>query len=378
MRYGVLFQALSICVMLFQSFFAARYIGLSSFGSQMLLIAPAFLAQALVETAIQAELNTGGRQGQITINLGHMAASAAIGSGVFVIAIVLSGIAFNVLVMCFAVVYLYYAATMGIVFATRDLRAAAFSCAALFMAYVSAFFVADLLLGHSQIVLANLLGFAFGAVIATLSLLRKTRIVFVWEKPSIAGLVAGFSFRLPVVAFSSVSTMVLGAIGAAPHRIGEFRVFVSALNAGRYFNPVPVAQIQKSIEDWARDSAVPDGFKLGKIYIVATVGYGVLLVALFPTAYSWVFGTPTFTRPETGLAVGFLLLQPISYAAMAFARTRGRNSAVPSIICAAAMLAIFYFAVIMGYEPFFAMGLSSTIAAVFLCAAAAFYARIRP
>lgn len=304
------FQASSIALMLFQSFAVPFFIGVAAFGAQMLFLTPVFLAQALLEPSYQAETNAGCADGRCRLNITSVLVQAAILMG---IAIPLSIGDYGTLsLILVAVAYTAYTVLLAVIFALKETALAALARHISLAAYVVAFAMAMYLRAPGEIVIANIGAFITASIAVGGILVAKRAVSFYWSLPHFGTLMGGLSFRLPTISFSGLATIMLGYAGAPASVIGEFRIFMAAIGAGRYFNMVPLPSLQTAIH---RFSINEDRSLIGmaRLYMASFAVFTVAMVVLFPVAYSLAFGEPSFSRTALIFASFFVLVQPLSY-----------------------------------------------------------------
>lgn len=304
------FQASGVLLMFFQSFLVPYIIGVAPFGAQMLFLAPVFLAQALLEPSYQAEMNAAGTDGKSSINLSSIGSQALILMG-FAIPFSVGPYSTRLLVLL-AAGYCTFTALQAAAFAIRDVRLAAVSRHVALVTYLITFTGAVWVNAHGEIIWAHAVSLLVASAYTGLALAKKNVLTVRFGGIAIAPLLGGLTFRLPTISFSSLATILLGYAGAPMAMIGEFRIFLSAINAGRYFNAVPLPRLQTAIH---RYFAVGDRAltRLSRLYLVSFAVFAITLTVLFPIAYATTFGEPTFGRLSLAFASTFILVQPLSY-----------------------------------------------------------------
>lgn len=361
------FQVGSIILMVFQSFVAPFIIGVASFGAQMLFLAPVFLAQALLEPSYQAELNAAATTGKCRVNISSVCLQSAVLMA-FAVVVTIGEYEIGVLILI-AVFNTVFTMVLAAAFALNDVRSAALARYASLAAYLLVF--GFMVIGgfDGEILVANLAGYVVASVIVGAVLLKSGRIHFYAGRPNFKTLVGGLSYRLPTICFTALTTIILGYAGAAASVIGEFRIFMAAISAGRFFNAVPLARLQAAIQQDVSTEAHSIS-RLLQRYIGSYAAYAAALSLLFPAAYDFAFGSPSFGYLHLLTASTLILAQPLAYFVFA-ARPHSwlTTLAFPVTLSIAAML-IFYLATIWSGSPIFAVSASiSTSITVYLLVA---------
>lgn len=355
------YQIGSILLLLTQSFVAPIIIGLASFGSQVLFLAPLLLCQALFESASQAEMNEGQRDGGVaSINVPTILLPGVV---LTIIALVLNDwISDRPLWLAGAVIaaYFTYTVLLAFAFASSQSRLCAQANFGLCAGYAMAFAASLRYAPGYELITANIVAFGAGAIILAFN--SKCRFTLEWGRPHFGAVLASASYKLPIICFNSLTTVLLGLTGASASTIGQFRIVLSAINAGRYFNIVPLAKIQAEIHRRSDDLA-----GIAKQYLASFLAFQVAMVTVFPEVYSFLFGDREFTRIAVYFASLFILLQPLTYAAFRRAHLRPGFNAMMSIGVATALVTVF--ALSLGWaEPTMAMAVASVAAVSFYAA----------
>src|SRR5690606_22142791 len=167
-----------------------------------------------------------------------------------------------------AIGYTVYTALLAAIFALKTTALAAIARHAALAAYIITFAAAAHLGAHGEIVIANLASFIVGSVVVGAIIVAKGMITFRFGRPHFAALLGGLTFRLPTISFSGLATILLGYAGASSSTIGAFRIFMAAINAGRYFNLVPLPSLQAATHRFVAegDRSV---FEMAKRYIAS-------------------------------------------------------------------------------------------------------------
>lgn len=123
--------------------------------------------------------------------------------------------------------------------------------------------------------------------------------------------------------------------------IGEFRIFFSAINAGRYFNAVPLPSLQTAMHRYfaTGDRAL---VRLARLYLGSFAVFATTLTLLFPLVYKAAFDEPTFGRLPLLFASTFTLVQPLSYLIYSSRRDSAAFNVTLSVTVSAATAWMFY------------------------------------
>lgn len=359
----IAFQLFSIALMIFQSFFAAYYLGIAMFGAQMLVLAPVFLGQAVFEPYVQALANSNPKTSKVALNPQSFSlVLSGVFLSVFVLGYALSGTSYLLLISTL-LVYLIYTSLMAYAFAQSMHATASTAVVILFLAFVISFLTSDLLLGSNQLVLANLLAFFLSSAYLIFKIFPVIEIEIVNYSNLGSRWYEGVLFRLPVVFFTSVSIILLGLLGVPPTVIGEYRVFLSGISSARYFNLIPLPKLQLALSN-SSGMKFRFGFTTMQLYLASLLVFQLTLIVLFPFFYDTFIGTSSFSRFELGLGVSFVLLQPLAY--KVFWRHRGNyvlNTVVPVAITSF-VLGLFTTFILLSLSPFLSVGLVSMSAVV--------------
>lgn len=363
----IAFQVFSIFLMLFQSFFAAYYLGVSVFGAQMLALAPVFLGQAVFEPYIQSEMNSSLEGDRVGLNLGALFFIVA--SLVFLV-VVLNALLSSqgggwLLLTLFA--YIFYTALMAAGFSKGFYGICTKSAGLLFGVYVLSFFVSDAFFGSFQLIFANLVGFSVASIYLFFKVFSRLRFNFYSGSVKGGRWYEGLLFRLPIIFFTSMSTILMGMLGFSNAVIGEFRVFVSAVSAGRNFNLVPLPKLQVAISK-ALSGGYESELNVFVRYVIGLILFSVALVVVFPIAYGFVLGPFTFSRFSILLGVAFIVLQPLAYSVYWAHKGVGvLNVLLPPLV--SIFIALIFWALLVNFsDPFLAMGIVAIGAAAIYAA----------
>lgn len=356
----ILFQAVSVMFMLFQSFFAAYYLGVSDFGAQMLALAPIFFGQAIFEPYIQTLVNSSHEQTKISI---HLQSFFLVLAGIVFPVVLIGqflGQELQVVLIATLIVYLAYTALLAHSFARRLYRTATQAGAVIFSTFVATFFFVDYALGAYQVIIANGVAFLLGSLYIFLRNRRDIEFAFVRNSELQSLWFEGVLFRLPVLFFSSVSLLILGLLGFSNSSIGEYRVFVSAVSAGRYFNLIPLPQLQVALSG---DGVFSEKLRSRTVllYISGVLSFSAAMVGLFPFFFEIFIGSVSHSRLALALGATFVLLQPLAYAVF----WRFRGASLWNIILPVAILVLdggaFVLFIFSGLDPFTSMGVVSAL-----------------
>lgn len=342
------YQMANVLFMAFQSFVAPIFIGIGSYGAQMLFVAPVLLAQALLEPSFQAELNASADGHRCRINPVTATMQSAILIGItFPFAI---GDYNDWLLLALFAGLALFTFVLAACFALRDVALAATGRYVSLAVYLIAFGFMLVTGGEGEIIVANLAAVTAGSAVIGAVLLNRGSILPTRSPPTVRFLLGGLSFRLPIVSFTAMTTILLGYTGALPTTIGEFRIFMAAATSGRFINPIPLAELQSAIH---RFLSIGDRtiVRLARRFLVSLAAFAIATALLFPPIYRWAFGDFTFSPLSLLVASTFAAAQPLAYFIFA-ARTRSMvfNVAFPVALSLGLMVG-FYAIVSVTHEP---------------------------
>ncbi len=361
MKHSVAFQIISIALMAFQSFLSPVILGLEDFGDQILLIIPVLLTQSLVEPAFQMQVNKSLSNGMLSINLFSIVLTAFLGLGFLCAVLFVTGSIDALVLIAFFISYILYTLNIAIFFAVDKIGYAAISIGIFMTFYVFTFFAALALLDGKEILLGNLVGSLTATLFGVATIMRKIAPQFE-RKLSFAHVsFNSLSYRLPVVAFSNATTILLGVVGAAAGTVGEFRIFLAAINASRYFNLVPLAELQSAIEVGIGSRKFVHLRVVARRFLLSFACFAVGMTFVFPPIYDVVFGDRNFGRMALLISMLFVLVQPLSYMVSGSRHAKPISIAIANAAIALLMLAVFWTSIQFTADPYVAMGRSVAI-----------------
>lgn len=312
-----LFQASNIFLMGFQSFILPALVGFSSYGKAMLYLAPIYLYQSLLEPVFQgiygsrvSTAGAGSQRRKLDLKILVLALLGLCISAFIVFLFFEGDIFIFTILLLVGFLYLYVANIQSFLLFEEQYFFVGISIFISVAFYFSAYFVVGL--DFWFLLWGNL--FYFGV----LSLLLTIRL-FCFRVG--ASFLADFGWRdfwghmstRAAYVFSSNGLVILfGIVGYSPEKVGIFRFSLSLMNAGRYFNPIPIVAIQKAISSFTsgREERALKNMLLR--FVSFSTLYGVVLF----------IGWAIYNRLQKGsvefnyiflLVPIYLLIQPIGY-----------------------------------------------------------------
>jgi len=318
LRFASLYQVLSLLFVLVQSFAIPFFIGVPEYGKAMLFLSIVFFAQSLLEPLFQSIFN----KTDVGFYFLFDALKISFPFLVFVLASLLFlPFDFRIydiyFIFLYAFFYLYITSICSFLFSTKAYRFLAFISFSNLIVFVLSVLFTYSEMGYFSVIFSGFLSFLISSVLATTYLIKVSIFRFSYSHESTNSfrfLVGASLFRAPSSFISSGFLIVLGFFSLPYSLIGDLRLVLSTINAGRYVNLVPVAVIQKKISDYYyRGFSIFSG-KEFLYYLTSIVIYSFLAPVIY-FIYMYLVGS----EPYAGYFIVFvcsfyLLLQPISYA----------------------------------------------------------------
>lgn len=310
------YQLSNVFLMGFQSFVLPLLVGFSEYGRAMLYLAPVYLYQALLEPVFQ------GFYGDKILKKNHSDAPPQIDLGIllysfvglflliFVCYLFLDD--FSLVSMLFIIGFFYLLSTkLQACILFRD--GYSFVGVSIFLSvffYMGAYFINEL--KFDFILWGNIFYFSAFFVFLFLRFLflggefcfsREFGWVRVW----------GYASTRAAYVFSGNGLMIaFGAVGYSAEKLGMFRFTLSVMNAGRYFNPVPIVDLQKGISEYIYGGGSRDFvIRVLQFFIFSSI-YG--LLAFLVWVFYFYFAKGIYDLNYLFLLVPiYLLIQPLAY-----------------------------------------------------------------
>ena len=365
---GPVFQVASILLMAFQSFVAPILLGLESFGEQILFLSSVLLSQAIFEPIAQFICNKSALNPDKTLNASDILLGLFISISACVVAIFIAGIDISSVPSLALLLLLYMLNTFlaAFSFSEKAIGIVATSSSALFLGYLGGFFISHKLFPGSELTIGLISGMSVSVFFfARYWIQNGVERVLRLAEPNFGEVLAGFTFRLPTVVLTTVNILLLSWLAFPATVIGQYKIFVSAIMAGRYFNLVPLPQVQVYLQTVLTNGHSGETRNAFLKYIVSFAIFGLLASLVFPILFDIAFEDRQFSRLALALSVGAILLQPSAYAVLA---SRGKNKrAIATISIAACALfgSTFALATEIMHDPFIATGPSVLITLCF-------------
>jgi len=354
---GPAFQVFGIGLLLLQSLLAPLLLGLEDFGTQIMLLLPVFLAQAVVEPAFQAHFNGDGRGRSGAVDITTVSLMVGVAAIVFLLTVNVLDQRVRPLISVALAAFVLNTLFQARAFAMEAFGLAAICAFLLLAGYGIGLGIGMYLAPSSALIFANALGFGLSSLAYWVSALCDGQLRLYAQRASFAKSISGLTYRLPALTVSTLFLVVLSSIRSAPTEIAAFRIFISALNAGRYANVVSLPRLQVALQN--RFFTVPGGNgpneRVIRTYGYCLIVYLIALAALFPSVFAHLFGQAPFGPFATLFSGLLVLLQPLAYAVVAFRTSHQRVSAVLFVGLAAISLTAFSGLVWAGVSPFAAL-----------------------
>lgn len=178
----------------------------------------------------------------------------------------------------------------------------------------------------------------------------------------------GMALRMPVLNVSTFFIIVLSKLGTSADQIAALRIFMSALNAGRYCNLVSLQRLQVELHGYIKDPKKSRFYEneIFRMYTSCFILYALCLAIFFPIFFGVLFASAPFGHLSTFFSAFFVLIQPLTYAI--FAMRNSIDWSVTLIYTLVSMLSIagFSLLVIFDVSAFGAVAFSITLTASIL------------
>lgn len=365
---GASFQIFGIGLLFLQALVAPLLLGLNSYGMQILLLLPAFLAQALVEPAFQANLNQYENAAFGFVDLSLPAVLFFFATLVYFFASIFLEQQLNFLVLLAFGLFLFNTFFQARAFAMEKHKLATQAAFCQFIGYAFGLGLGFQNDPGQALILANV--FAFGMSFATYFfeglLISPVRIGFL--RTSWTGLMDGMALRMPVLNISTFFIIVLSKLGTSADQIAALRIFMSALNAGRYLNVVSLQRLQVELHGYIKDPKKSRFYEneIFRMYTSCFIFYALCLAILFPVFFGVLFASAPFGHLSTFFSALFVLIQPLTYAIFTMRNSIGQSVTLIYTLVSILSLASFSFLVIFDISAFGAVALSITLTASIL------------
>lgn len=310
------FQLANIFLMGFQSFLIPLLVGFSEYGKAMLYLAPVYLYQSLFEPVFQGVY---GKRSSVIDQLGRridldikILLLSLIGMVLlaFSLFFFIEDVYFTALILCVGFLYLYSTNLQALLLFGDQYLFVGYSILLSVVFYLLPYFFSGL--SFEFLIWGNIFYFGMFSMLLTFRL--------VWLKGGIS-----FSERFGFKDFFSHATtraayifsgngllIVFGGVGYSAEQIGSFRFSLSLMNAGRYFNPVPLVSLQKSISGLVFGAESIVFLTTLRRFLFFAIFYGVSLFFGW-WLYSFIFGDAVSASYILILTPVYLLIQPVAY-----------------------------------------------------------------
>lgn len=311
-----IFQIANIALMGFQAFLIPLLIGISDYGKAMLYLSPVYFYQSVFEPVFQGLYGKRVSERYVNGMAGQVSMKAFIFAVCFLFLIAILGISFfyNWKLVCLlfliGVFYLYSSNVQTYLLFREHYGFVGIAILVSMAGYMFAF----LLTGANY--LFPLYGNFLFFLILSLTLTAKvaaTRSRFVFkERLILMEVLAHISTRAAYIYSGNGLMMLFGILGYSMQTLGLYRLSLSFMNAGRYFNPVPLVSLQKAISEVAKNHGLKDLFRIIKPFFLYSSLYGLILF------FGWVVYA-VFVENNLSFFYIFLFtplylsIQPLSY-----------------------------------------------------------------
>ncbi len=320
MRFNIssrlVFQLSNILLMGFQSFLVPLLVGFSGYGKAMLYLAPVYLYQSIFEPVFQGvygkRLETKGepcKRFDVDFRVFFM---SLLGFVVFTFSWFCLFDEVLPVVLFFSIGILYLLSTNLQVFLLFEdqylfVGSSVFISA---LVYVLAYFISGL--GADFIILGNLFFFASLSVFLSLRLIWMRATVSFSDRFNWKDVLSHASTRFAYIFSGNGLLIVFGLAGHPSAQLGAFKFSLSLMNAGRYFNPVPLVSLQKVISGFVADADAKNLFVILKTFSIFSLAYGVALFFGW-WLYCFLLKNVVCFSYMLLLTPVYLLIQPASY-----------------------------------------------------------------
>lgn len=367
--HGASFQVLSILLMAFQSFIAPFLLGLEVFGRQIILLSCVLLSQAIFEPTVQSLCNKSASEELRYLNLSNVALSGIFSVFIFLLSVVISGLDIASVMLLFPLLVLYLLNTfmLSVLFSEDRVGVVSLSSLCLLVSYLGGFAFAYIFFPEWELVLGLTVGVAMSVAFLSFYFARygwKAR--FKFGNFDVAEVINGFSFRLPTIMLTTGHIVVLSSLGFTGAVIGQYKIFVSAIMAGRYFNLVPMPQLQFYIQKTSVIGSSKEAHALFTRYFGSFLIFALLISASLPLLFDFFFEERLFSHGSLLLSVAAVLIQPIAYSVSVSYNEKNNVITLISIAASVVLGASFVFLASILSDPFQATGPSLIATLCFL------------
>ena len=352
----VLFQLFCIVLMLSQSFIYPMIIGAEAFGYGMLVLASVFLFHSMFEVVAQVTSNQMTRK---VYSLYFGAVISAI-SVPFILFFCLSlniglntldliGVSLFGFLLCFSTYLNAHYISIG------QIRVVLFSLSFGVLAYISSMYFLDL--GWRNILLSNVFCFLIIVVVDLFFLQKKNKESFqyVGSKFTIQKIISGGTLILPVILMSNGLVLALGYLEYPPTEIAAFRIFLSAINAGKFFNLIPVSVLQSRFSLNAKETRDFEVSRDILTHFSCIFIYSCLLSIFFPFLYSIFYGEHYFSLISLLLSGLYLAMQPLGYIYVVLMERANKPILFLPLICTIFFIVVVFLMSLFGFNVFTAL-----------------------
>jgi len=364
---GLIFQLSAISMLLIQALIAPLIIGIDSYGQQVLLLLPVFLAQAVIEPAFQAQLNEQSEELGDSLDIGSAIVLLVFATIIFVATKTILGHAFDGLTISILSLFFLNTAFQARAFASSRFSLAAIASPAMLLGYIVGFLFGVLVWKEAELLIANLFGFGCSAFVFLNVFLREPLPAIRWSLPSRTSLWGGLSFRLPTLTVTTVFLILLSKFGISDSMIGSIRIFISAIGAGKYANLVSVPHLQIAIRKIFLSSDAVESWRSIYIYLLCFCLFLILSSVFLPTLFMIVFHQSSFGMTEVFMGGFILLIQPLSYSIYEIRKLAASSVTVLFLVTSFLTLGFFSIGLWFGTSPFFLFGFAAICTAFSLC-----------
>ena len=343
-RARLVYQMSSLALTGLQSILYPLAIGVDQFGLAIVLLSPVLFAQAIAEPFFQAVANCEDRPtAALSVRLPALASLFGLG---FVLATSsLIGVEYSalesLLVLGTCPLYLFSTAVQSFLISRGAIVEAAVTNLCCVVGYFSAGLILYSLdsLDHKALLWSAFGAFGFSSLVGLVVAKRMYGIDYRKDKVRAGFALGALTFRLPSTLLLAGYTMLLPSFGASLSEIGVFRIVISAINVGRYLNPVPLPVLQVSLSRIVSKGSRRETRRDVVQSCVFTGLFGLALASMFPVLFRLIFIDLDIPRWALFGASLVLLLQPLSYASfLLLDSTSGKGYAVPLAVSGILMI----------------------------------------
>lgn len=339
--------------MAMQSFIYPLLIGVNEFGKAMLFLSPIYFSQALVEPVLQAKFNRDSLNNGLDLFL-VMFVSFFAAVIFFIIALIIN--APIIQVFLFFLTYLVYTILYSFLLMKHGMKSVANSSSIVTLAYFI-ILATTYQHGFKSVLYANCTSFLIGSLYL-MSVFREKKDGFLLEfsckSLNVSFLLSSMLMRLPHVFMVNGFIILMGAVGYSVKDIGQFKIFTSVVNAGRYFNIVPIQKIQVSISNYVYFGAIHRKDLIKDLYLFCScIAVFSLLTTLMITDFFILFYSPIdISFYYTILCCTALLIQPLSYGLLCVFDKNNKNPSIFYLLLSLLMAFVTYLLLEMQYTIF--------------------------